>query len=70
MTLRFDFTGRSVAVTGGAAGISAAVVEFFAGAGADVTVADIVEPAAAKAPAKETAARPPTPDSTTPGNWR
>jgi 3-oxoacyl-[acyl-carrier protein] reductase len=49
MTLRFDFTGRSVVVTGGAAGIGAAVVEFFADAGADVTVADVVEPTAAKA---------------------
>jgi 3-oxoacyl-[acyl-carrier protein] reductase len=49
MTLRFDFTGRSVVVTGGAAGIGAAVAEFFADAGADVTVADVVEPAAAKA---------------------
>ena len=29
MTLLFDFTGRSVVVTGGAAGIGAAVVELF-----------------------------------------
>jgi 3-oxoacyl-[acyl-carrier protein] reductase len=45
MTLLFDFTDRSVVVTGGAAGIGAAVVEFFVGA--DVTVADIAEPTAA-----------------------
>ena len=47
MTLSFDFTGRSVVVIGGAAGIGAAVAEFFVKAGADVTVADVVEPAAA-----------------------
>lgn len=44
MTLGFDFTGRSVIVTGGADGIGLELVRFFAAAGADVTAADLKQP--------------------------
>ncbi len=43
-----DFTGKSVFVTGGGAGIGRAIAEAFAGAGAHVTIAEI-DPARADA---------------------
>jgi len=42
----FDFSGKTVLVTGGASGIGAAMVRAFAGAGAQVAVADIRNDAA------------------------
>ena len=41
MTLQFDFSGRSIVVTGAATGIGAALASFFVDAAADVTVADV-----------------------------
>lgn len=47
-----DFTGKTALVTGGASGIGLACVEQFAGAGANVVVADISGEAAAAAAAQ------------------
>ena len=44
MTISFDFSGRSVVVTGGSDGIGAALARFFSIAGGDVTVADVRPP--------------------------
>jgi 3-oxoacyl-[acyl-carrier protein] reductase len=41
VSLAFDFSGRSVIVTGGARGIGLALSRFFADAGADLAVADV-----------------------------
>ena len=41
MTLQFDFSGRTVVVTGGARGIGRALSQFFADAGATLAVADV-----------------------------
>jgi len=43
MSTSFDFTDRTVIVTGGARGIGLALSHFFAGAGATVAVADVNE---------------------------
>ncbi|MEJ7799129.1 MAG: 3-oxoacyl-ACP reductase FabG [Ilumatobacter sp.] len=43
MTVSFDFSGRTVLVTGGARGIGLALSRFFAEAGAAVAVADVNE---------------------------
>jgi 3-oxoacyl-[acyl-carrier protein] reductase len=43
MSTSFDFSGRTVIVTGGARGIGLALSRFFAGAGATVAVADVNE---------------------------
>jgi 3-oxoacyl-[acyl-carrier protein] reductase len=40
-TLTFDFTGRTVIVSGAAQGIGAELVSFFSGAGADVVAVDL-----------------------------
>ncbi len=47
MSVTFDFSGRTVIVTGGARGIGLALSRFFAGAGATVAVADVDEPSLA-----------------------
>lgn len=44
MTLSFDFSNRTVVVTGGAAGIGGALVAFFAARGAAVTSWDLAPP--------------------------
>jgi len=41
MTVRFDFSGRTVLVTGGARGIGRALSQFFADSGATLAVADV-----------------------------
>jgi 3-oxoacyl-[acyl-carrier protein] reductase len=41
MTVKFDFTGRTVIVTGGARGIGRALSQFFSDAGATLAVADV-----------------------------
>lgn len=41
MSITFDFTGRTVIVTGGARGIGRALSQFFAEAGATVGIADV-----------------------------
>jgi 3-oxoacyl-[acyl-carrier protein] reductase len=41
MSITFDFTGRTVLVTGGARGIGRALSQFFADAGATLAVADV-----------------------------
>ena len=48
MSISFDFTGRTVIVTGGARGIGLALSRFFATAGATVAVADVNEAALAE----------------------
>jgi 3-oxoacyl-[acyl-carrier protein] reductase len=48
MTIAFDFTGRTVVVTGGARGIGRALSQFFAGAGATLAVADVAAAALAE----------------------
>ena len=45
MSLSFDFSGRTVLVTGGARGIGLALSQFFAAAGAALCVADVDEAA-------------------------
>ena len=44
--VRFDFTGRTVLITGGASGMGASAAHIFAGAGANVVVADLNQHAA------------------------
>ena len=48
MSASFDFTGRTVLVTGGARGIGLALSRFFAEAGAAICVADVNEAALAE----------------------
>ena len=45
MSLKYDFHGKVIAVTGGASGIGLALVKLLAGAGARVSIADINEKA-------------------------
>lgn len=45
MSVSFDFTGRTVLVTGGARGIGLALSRFFAAAGANLCMADVDEAA-------------------------
>ena len=47
MTVRFDFAGQTVLVTGGAQGIGRSIVEGFAGSGARVLIADTPGPTCA-----------------------
>jgi 3-oxoacyl-[acyl-carrier protein] reductase len=49
MSASFDFSGRTVVVTGGARGIGLALSRFFADAGAAICVADVNEKALAEA---------------------
>jgi 3-oxoacyl-[acyl-carrier protein] reductase len=49
MSLTFDFTGRTVVVTGGARGIGRALSDFFFAAGATLAVADLAPEALAAA---------------------
>ena len=49
MSLSFDFTGRTVIVTGAAKGIGLALSEFFAEAGATLAMADVDEAGLAEA---------------------
>ena len=49
MSIAFDFTGRTVIVTGGARGIGRALSEFFSRAGATLAVADVDAVALAEA---------------------
>jgi 3-oxoacyl-[acyl-carrier protein] reductase len=49
MSASFDFSGRTVVVTGGARGIGLALCRFFADAGAAICVADVNETALAEA---------------------
>ena len=46
MSLSFDFTGRTVIVTGAARGIGLALSRFFADAGATLAMADVDGPSA------------------------
>jgi 3-oxoacyl-[acyl-carrier protein] reductase len=55
MTVSFDFTGRTVLVTGAARGIGLAISRCFAAAGATVCVADINEAGVAEATTGELA---------------
>lgn len=49
MSATFDFTGRTVVVTGGARGIGLALSRFFAASGARVAIVDVNEAALAEA---------------------
>ena len=49
MSTAFDFTGRTVIVTGAANGIGLALSQFFAEAGATICIADIDEAGLAEA---------------------
>ena len=48
MSASFDFSGRTVIITGGGRGIGLALSRFFATAGATVAVADVNEQALAE----------------------
>jgi 3-oxoacyl-[acyl-carrier protein] reductase len=48
MSIEFDFSGRTVLITGGGRGIGRALVRFFADAGATTAVIDVDEPALAE----------------------